>query len=152
MKKKSTEDRAATDGAEEMKNGGKGAATTDRARGRAGTPVKIEPKADETRDGESDFPGAGHPKPDADPDDACRRGPDDGGAATRGDAAALPQNAADAAPDDAVFRDIITKAAEGNIKYQELYLKYIDLISGKMADGDEIVYEATFIDDEDKEA
>jgi hypothetical protein len=56
-----------------------------------------------------------------------------------------------AAPDDAVFRDIIKKAAEGNIKYQELYLKYIDLISGKMVDENEVVYEATFIDDQDQE-
>jgi hypothetical protein len=54
--------------------------------------------------------------------------------------------------DDAVFRDIVRKAAEGNIKYQELYLKYIDLISEKTADGDEVVYEATFIDDEDQDA
>ncbi len=52
--------------------------------------------------------------------------------------------------DEAVFRDIIMKAAQGNIKYQELYLKYIDLISEKLIDEDEVVYEATFIDDEDK--
>ncbi|MBN2224985.1 MAG: hypothetical protein JW765_09950 [Deltaproteobacteria bacterium] len=61
--------------------------------------------------------------------------------------------AADAAPpDDAVFRDIIKKAGQGDIKYQELYLKYIDLISGKMIDENEVIYEATFIDDEDKDA
>lgn len=54
--------------------------------------------------------------------------------------------------DDAVFRDIVRKAAEGNIKYQELYLKYIDLISEKTVDEDEVVYEAVFIDDEDQEA
>ncbi len=54
-------------------------------------------------------------------------------------------------PDDAVFRDIVQKAAEGNIKYQELYLKYIDLISGKTAENDEVIYEATFVDDKDKE-
>ncbi len=54
------------------------------------------------------------------------------------------------APDDAVFRDIIMKAAQGNIKYQELYLKYIDLISEKLIDKNEVVYEATFIDDEDQ--
>jgi len=52
--------------------------------------------------------------------------------------------------DEAAFRDIIMKAAQGNIKYQELYLKYIDLISEKLIDEDEVVYEATFIDDEDK--
>lgn len=56
-----------------------------------------------------------------------------------------------AAGDDAVFRDIIQKAAEGNIKYQELYLKYIDLISRKMVDRDEVIYEASFIDDHDQE-
>ena len=54
-------------------------------------------------------------------------------------------------PDDAVFRDIIKKATEGNIKYQELYLKYINLISAKTADEDEVIYEATFVDDKDKE-
>ena len=54
-------------------------------------------------------------------------------------------------PSDDVFRDIVKKAREGNIKYQELYLKYIDLISQKTADGDEVIYEATFIDDKDKE-
>jgi hypothetical protein len=70
----------------------------------------------------------------------------DGGVPVGGD------DAGGAAPDDAVFRDIVKKAAEGNIKYQELYLKYIDLISEKTAGGDEVVYEATFIDDEDQEA
>jgi hypothetical protein len=52
---------------------------------------------------------------------------------------------------DAVFRDIVRKAAEGNIKYQELYLRYIDLISGRQADADEVIYEATFVDDKDQE-
>ncbi len=55
-------------------------------------------------------------------------------------------------PDDAVFRDIVKKATGGDIKYQELYLKYIDLISAKTADEDEVIYEATFVDDKDKEA
>jgi hypothetical protein len=53
---------------------------------------------------------------------------------------------------DAVFRDIVKKAGEGNIKYQELYLKYIDLITERTDNENEVVYEATFIDDEDQEA
>jgi|GEM_PF-4551695 len=66
---------------------------------------------------------------------------------------ALPaEDTENAVPEEAVFRDIVRKAAEGNIKYQELYLKYIDLIAEKMVDEDEVVYEAVFIDDEDQEA
>lgn len=56
-----------------------------------------------------------------------------------------------ASPSDEVFLDIIKKAREGNIKYQELFLKYIDLISQKTTEEDEIIYEATFVDDKDKE-
>ncbi len=52
---------------------------------------------------------------------------------------------------EAVFRDIVRKASEGNIKYQELYLKYIDLISGSPTE-DEVIYVATFVDDKDQEA
>ena len=67
--------------------------------------------------------------------------------------AVLPvENVENLVPEDAVFRDIVRKAAEGNIKYQELYLKYIDLIAERMVDEDEVVYEAVFIDDEDQEA
>jgi hypothetical protein len=72
-------------------------------------------------------------------------------AAPGGGAPALSADADGATRGDAVFKDIVKKAAEGNIKYQELYLKYIDLITEKMVDEDEVVYEATFIDDEDKE-
>ncbi len=73
---------------------------------------------------------------------------------------ATPADAAQPAPGqggeaepigDAVLRDIARKAAEGNIKYQELYLKYIDLIRAMPA-GDEVIYEATFVDDKDQEA
>lgn len=53
---------------------------------------------------------------------------------------------------DAVFRDIVKKAGEGNIKYQELYLKYIDLISERTDNKEEVVYRATFVDDEDQES
>jgi hypothetical protein len=63
-----------------------------------------------------------------------------------------PDPAAEKLPDNAVFRDIVRKATGGDIKYQELYLKYIDLISAKTADEDEVIYEATFVDDKDKEA
>ncbi len=70
--------------------------------------------------------------------------PDGGAPAGDGDAAG-------AGGADAVFRDIVKKAGEGDIKYQELYLKYIDLISERTGNEDEVVYEATFIDDEDQE-
>jgi hypothetical protein len=63
-----------------------------------------------------------------------------------------PDCAAEKLPDDAVFRDIVKKATEGNIKYQELYLKYIDLISAKTADEDEVIYEATFVDEKEKDS
>jgi hypothetical protein len=53
---------------------------------------------------------------------------------------------------DEVFMDIIAKAREGNIKYQELYLKYIDLITEKGARDDKVIYEATFIEDKNKKA
>ena len=68
--------------------------------------------------------------------------PDGGAPAGDGDAGS-------AGGGDAVFRDIVKKAGEGNIKYQELYLKYIDLISERRDSEEEVVYEATFIDDED---
>jgi hypothetical protein len=54
-------------------------------------------------------------------------------------------------PDDEVLRDIVRKAKEGDIDYQKLYLKYIDLIRLKAADEDEVIYEATFVEDKDKD-
>ena len=54
-------------------------------------------------------------------------------------------------PSDEVLRDIIRKAKEGDIEYQKLYLKYIDLIRQKTGNEDEVIYEATFVDDKDKD-
>jgi hypothetical protein len=46
-----------------------------------------------------------------------------------------------------VLQSIIEKAKEGNIKHQELYLKYIDLFMGLGNGDDEVIYTAEFIDD-----
>jgi hypothetical protein len=54
-------------------------------------------------------------------------------------------------PSDEVLRDIVRKAKDGDIDYQKLYLKYIDLIRFKLADEEEVIYEATFVEDKDKD-
>ncbi len=141
MKKKRTKAPAGTGDTAAPGNGGSDGGAMGRARG--------DGKAEGARGTPRDYPEGGRPNGDPESGETSRETPEipkgagediDGGAAGA------------AAPDDAVFRDIMTKAAEGNIKYQELYLKYIDLISGKMVDENEVIYEATFIDDEDQEA
>ncbi len=145
MKTKSTDTHADTGREQDRGAGATDAAATPRAEenGRAdefrGTPVGRPVRRGRNRDCGSvaEVPSA--------PNDAGNPAGRIAAAPPSGDAAVSE------VPGDEVFRDIIRKAARGDIKYQELYLKYIDLISGRMIDEDEVVYEATFIDDQDKE-
>jgi hypothetical protein len=106
------------------------------------TPEKLKPEIPDT----PPSPAGADTRPDTTPDDdrpdqckteipACREYTVD------------PESA-----HDEVFLDIIAKARECNIKYQELYLKYIDLITEKGARDDKVIYEATFIEDKNKKA
>jgi hypothetical protein len=143
MKKKCTKTRAGTEGTAAQTAGGSGTATMGRE--------EREGKADGPCNTRRDYPEGRRPDRDVDSGDTHRENPNGAEESIHGGVVpALTRTAVDTAPDDAVFRDIVTKAAEGDINYQKLYLKYIDLISGKMVDEDEVIYEATFIDDEDQ--
>jgi hypothetical protein len=145
MKKKSIDPPAGTGREREHETGEGGAAATPRTEERGRT--------DGFRDPPNGRTGRRDRNRDADSVKAAPPVSHDGGKPA--DPVAVAPLSGDAAgtevPGDEVFRDIIRKAARGDIKYQELYLKYIDLISGRMIDEDEVVYEATFIDDQDKE-
>jgi hypothetical protein len=144
MKKKCTERGTGSENTAAQTAGGSGTAATGREKGKG--------KADGPRTTRRDYPEGGRPNPDADSGDARRDNPTGDGEGIDGRVVpSLPRPAAGAAAGEAAIRDIITKAAEGDINYQKLYLKYIDLISGKMVDENEVIYEATFIDDEDHE-
>jgi len=50
-----------------------------------------------------------------------------------------------------VLESIIEEAKKGDIKHQELYLKYIDHFLGGNNGDEEVIYTAEFVDDEKKE-
>jgi len=50
-----------------------------------------------------------------------------------------------------VLESIIEEAKKGDIKHQELYLKYIDHFLGGDNGDEDVIYTAEFIDDEKKE-
>lgn len=50
-----------------------------------------------------------------------------------------------------VLESIIEEAKKGDIKHQELYLKYIDHFLGGDNGDEDVIYTAEFVDDEKKE-